>query len=192
MKKVLISIHPRWCAEIFNGQKTVEVRRTRPKLEPPFEVLVYETKGQFIKSVKGACTTYGYGRGKVIGSFVCDKTYDFFPWGAGVGCTDKNETLLPPEIVVKETCLTEQQIIDYLENGNGTFEGYGWHITAPKLFDNPRELGEFVKPCDWNYDCCTCKRAVYELTKAEAKLFYGCDREITRPPQSWMYVEELQ
>lgn len=40
-----------------------------------------------------------------------------------------------------------------------------------------------------NYDCCTCKRAVYELTKAEAKLFYGCDREITRPPQSWQYVE---
>lgn len=74
-------------------------------------------------------------------------------------------------------------------NGEKTIEV---RKTAPKLYDKPRELGEFVKPCDWNYDCCTCKRAVYELTKAEAKLFYGCDREITRPPQSWCYVDELQ
>lgn len=52
-------------------------------------------------------------------------------------------------------------------------------------------LSEFRKPCDWNYDCCTCKRAKYELTKAEAKVFYGCDSELTRPPQSWQYIEDL-
>lgn len=57
MKKILLVVHPKWCKMIFNGKKTIEVRRNRPKLEPPFEVLVYETKGQFIKSVKGACTT---------------------------------------------------------------------------------------------------------------------------------------
>ena len=90
--------------------------------------------------------------------------------------------------VYREMCLTKEQLDKY----GGLKTLYGWHITDLKLFDKPRELGEFVKPCDWNYDCCTCKRAVYELTKAEAKLFYGCDREITRPPQSWMYVEELQ
>lgn len=197
MNKILMSIKPQWSAKIFNGEKTVEVRRTRPKLEPPFEVLVYETKGQFIKSVKGACTTYGYGRGKVIGSFVCDKTYDFFPWGAGVGCTDKNETLLPPEIVVKETCLTEQQIIDYLENGNGTFEGYGWHITDLKLFDKPRELGEFCVPCK-EYDsdkphCGECDYYRYSPNDSgDAQEECLCDgyKPLRRPPMSWQYVED--
>lgn len=176
MKKVLISIHPRWCAEIFNGQKTIEVRKSFPRqLETPFEVLVYCTKGK--ENEKMCFDRYSpyIGNGKVIGSFVCDKTYDFFPWGAGVGCTDKNETLLPPEIVVKETCLTEQQIIDYLENGNGTFEGYGWHISDLKIYDKPKELGEFRKVC-LNGKCSDC---IYEECK------------ITRPPQGWQYVEEL-
>lgn len=31
----------------------------------------------------------------------------------------------------------------------------------------------------------------FVLTKAEAKVFYGCDSELTRPPQSWMYIEDL-
>lgn len=31
MKKVLISIHPKWCELIFSGEKTIEVRKTAPK-----------------------------------------------------------------------------------------------------------------------------------------------------------------
>ena len=33
MKSVLISIHPQWCELIADGKKTVEVRKTRPKIE---------------------------------------------------------------------------------------------------------------------------------------------------------------
>lgn len=33
MKKILLSVHPKWCKMIFNGKKTIEVRRNRPKLE---------------------------------------------------------------------------------------------------------------------------------------------------------------
>lgn len=33
MKSVLISIQPKWCELIASGKKTVEVRKTRPKLE---------------------------------------------------------------------------------------------------------------------------------------------------------------
>ena len=32
MKAILISIKPKWCEKIFNGEKTVEVRKTAPKL----------------------------------------------------------------------------------------------------------------------------------------------------------------
>ena len=51
---------------------------------------------------------------------------------------------------------------------------YGWHITAPKLFDKPRELGEFRKVC-LNGKCSDC---IYEECK------------ITRAPMSWCYVEQ--
>ena len=44
MKAVMISIQPKCCELIANGKKTVEVRKTRPKLETPFKVYIYETK----------------------------------------------------------------------------------------------------------------------------------------------------
>ncbi len=36
-KAVMISIRPKWCEKIVNGEKTIEVRKTRPKLETPFK-----------------------------------------------------------------------------------------------------------------------------------------------------------
>lgn len=47
-KSVLLSTQPRWCFEIINGKNT-ELRKTKPKLQPPFKVLLYCTKA----SVKG-------------------------------------------------------------------------------------------------------------------------------------------
>ena len=210
MKSVLLSIQPKWCKKIFDGEKTIEVRKTRPLIDMPFKVYVYCTKERMTrvpsmyaylhKNEPGACAEYGtietwgeigdvivnphlaskhvsFGmHGKVVGEFVCDKVIE-------LPCETTQ-----PHWLKEKTCLSDDEYMNYL----GHKDGKGLYITETKLYDKPRELGEFVKPCDWNYDCCTCKRAVYELTKAEAKLFYGCDREITRPPQSWQYVEELQ
>ena len=200
MKAVMLSLRPQWCKLIFSGEKTIEVRKTAPKLETPFKVYVYCTKAKNIredglyllpndkelylgckeKDLGFVCWEGDFRNGKVIGSFVCDKVYKIVPDGEyysnGYDIDDD---------MLSETCLGRGYLTGY---GLG-YTLYGWHISDLKIYDKPRELGEFVKPCDWNYDCCTCKRAVYELTKAEAKLFYGCDREITRPPQSWCYVE---
>lgn len=44
MKSVLISIKPRWCGLIANGQKTVEIRKNRPTLETTFKCYIYCTK----------------------------------------------------------------------------------------------------------------------------------------------------
>ena len=44
MKAVLISIQPKWCELIASGKKTVEVRKSRPKLETPFKVYIYCTQ----------------------------------------------------------------------------------------------------------------------------------------------------
>lgn len=44
MKSVLISIRPKYCELIASGKKTVEVRKTRPKIETPFKCHIYCTK----------------------------------------------------------------------------------------------------------------------------------------------------
>lgn len=167
MKAVILSLRPQWCEKIFDRQKTIEVRKTRPLIDMPFKVFVYETKAQFVKSIRGACTTFGYGRGKVIGSFVCDKVYKIVPDGEyysnGYDIDDD---------MLSETCLGRGYLTGY---GLG-YTLYGWHITEPKLYDKPKELSEFRKVC-LNGKCSDC---IYEECK------------ITRPPQSWQYVEELQ
>ena len=54
MKAILLSIRPEWCDLIIRGQKTIEVRKTRPKLETPFKVYIYCTghDGWVMKSPK--------------------------------------------------------------------------------------------------------------------------------------------
>lgn len=195
MKSVLISTQPKWCEKICrkigeeNGKpvylKPVEVRKSAPK-EVPFKAYLYCTNGRFdITDIDDLTSesvrVVSEGRGKVIGEFVCCavEKYDIDLGGNYYRISDKDSI---------QTCLDQNLLFKY---GNGR-DLYGWHISDLKIYDKPRELGEFVKPCDWNYDCCTCKRAVYELTKAEAKLFYDCDREITRAPQSWQYVAEVE
>ena len=153
MKSVLISIRPQWVEKIFNGSKTIEVRRTFPRqLETPFKVFVYETKAQFVKSIRGACTTFGYGRGKVIGSFVCDRIICCQAYYDDSG--KKHLTNLFG-VDTSKICLSELEIFDYII-GKDKKDGIGWlwHITSPKLFDKPRELGEFGiarAPMSWCY-----------------------------------------
>ena len=63
-KAVLISIRPEWCEKIINGRKTIEVRRTRPKMNPPFK-----------------CYIYKCGNGKVVGEFLCDQIIEDRTYG---------------------------------------------------------------------------------------------------------------
>ena len=44
MKAILISIRPKWVEKIASGEKTIEVRKTRPKIEMPFKCYIYCTK----------------------------------------------------------------------------------------------------------------------------------------------------
>ncbi len=82
MDAVLISIHPQWCEKIFSGEKTIEIRKTKPNLSTPFKCYVYETKGRATLKAKAPAPWNGdeitnfyvhEGSGKIIGEFVCDK-----------------------------------------------------------------------------------------------------------------------
>ena len=194
MKSVLISIHPKWCELIASGKKTIEVRKTAPK-EAPFKAYIYETYDKKYVDI-GICWGNGkcfeHGCEKVIGEFVCDdiKTYyaDDFVGALDLDGTEITEPKdgefaywIPEE---KETCLPYVEIIAY---GNGKTL-YGWHISDLKIYDKPRDLREFRKggfmtEQQW-------LAALYPNThchyEAWAKRY-----EITRPPKSWCYVEEL-
>lgn len=187
MKAILMSIKPKWCEKIFSGEKTIKVCKTTPKLETPFKVYVYCTSiknmnlSDYVEMHAKTGGKIDDWSGKVIGEFVCDEIYEFITWGTGVACIDSNLTQVPQERVIKETCLTEQQIMDYLERGIGNYEGVGLHITAPKLYDKPKELEDF-----WSVRC-TNKTGDCEKCKVKP----ACINNITRPPKSWCYLGEV-
>ena len=166
MKSVLISIQPKWCELIASGKKTVEVRKTKPKFETPFKCYIYMTKGKWYKDNKNR---WQNGSGKVIGEFVCDKIVQF-------------ENSIYDEALretVARSCVPMYDLLVYI--GKQDY-GYGWHISDLVIYDEPKELSDFVKPCNHYNDCCTCDRYDY--------IGHKCYNEITRPPQSWCYVEE--
>lgn len=172
MKSVLISIQPKWCELIANGKKTIEVRKTRPKLETPFKCYIYQTKKRWIYKLLKKLGLY---QGKVIGEFVCDKIIPVMAF-----CSEPN-AITPCELPF--VCLTENEIIDYLGNGK---EGYGWHISDLKIYDKPKELGEFKKYSLVENDCWYKQMGLKKMDCAECKHCL-----ITRPPQSYCFVEEL-
>lgn len=179
-RAVLISIRPKWCEKIVLGEKTIEVRKTRPKMETPFKCYIYCTKGEerligilkdgdenygdiyhgkpvFIKTGEGSvCDMWGK-RQKVIGEFVCDGIYPIrYTMDGFADVVDCNRSLLKPS--------------DFITYGKGN-PLYGWHISNLKIYDEPKKLGGFTG-----------------LRKTK----FGMEPvTITRPPQSWGYVEEL-
>jgi predicted transcriptional regulator len=135
-KAVLISIRPEWCETIINGQKTIEVRKTRPKMNPPFK-----------------CYIYKCGNGKVIGEFLCDQIIEDRTYGHN-------------EEFYRAACMSAYDAAAYAMQS----PMYGWHISDLRVYDHPRDLWEFTG-----------------LRETKFGLAPG---PITRPPQSWRYVEE--
>lgn len=131
MKAVMLSLRPQWCEKIFNGSKTIEVRKSRPSIPTPFKVYVYQTKHNGGKAIVSEVLNSVYGGGKVIGSFVCDRVRLCIPFGL-------KGHLLSQE-VYREMCLTKEQLDKY----GGLKTLYGWHISDLKIYDKPKELGEF-------------------------------------------------
>lgn len=79
MKAVMISIRPEWVEKIMSGEKTIEVRKTAPKIETPFKCFVYMTQGK--SKELGDYSQWIYeNRMKVIGEFTCDSVFNIKPY----------------------------------------------------------------------------------------------------------------
>lgn len=191
-KAVLISIRPKWCEKIASGEKTIEVRKNRPKLEMPFKCYIYCTKemaghdalwildaasrekysitavSAYLEKAEGASK----GNRKVIGEFVCDNIFERIV-RVGTTCMtpeyclcDWNMDCTPIDGLLSDACMTKGELEKYLDGGIG----YGWHISDLKIYDTPKELSEFIG--------------------LQNTRFGAAPYEIKRAPQSWCYVEE--
>lgn len=174
---MLISIHPKWCELIASGKKTIEVRKTRPKMETPFKCYIYRTKGSVPHIINGEWVKMKVG-GNVIGEFTCDQIYEIQKRGIPenfdycyLSLNEWGNDDIAAEInAISASCVSKEELNAY---GAKTPVLYGWHISNLKIYDETKELSEFRKP---------------ELPTG---LHYE-DDVIRRPFQSWGYVEELR
>ena len=196
MKSVLISIQPKWCELIAFGKKTVEVRKTRPKIDTPFKCYIYCTQGKTLNDIltfaeyeNGEYMGDYYANGKVIGEFVCDdiNITDVVYEPNEVGWYVNNMYAL------KGSGLAEHDVLCYCHKETTI---YGWHISDLVIYDKPKELSDFFHYCGENPDCDGCE-ARYHSSSENGTEDYCCSvingcRPLKRPPQSWCYVEELR
>lgn len=184
MKSVLRSIKPYWFYLICVDKKLTEVGKTAPTAEY-WDKITYLYCSKDMKSFnlipKEHREKYRKYLGKVGARFVCDKVIKTCGWrlrGNTGWCAKRTEA---EEKFPTSACLTIDEIVEYA-GGEGR-EVSGWHITDLKIYDKPKELSEFKKLCPVkNKDCPRCEfYSRYEGT---------CANWLTRPPQSWQYVEE--
>jgi predicted transcriptional regulator len=196
MKSVLISIQPKWCELIASGKKTVDVRKTRPKLEPPFKVYIYCTKDNTFAektlrgfSDDGKAIYYKANKGKVIGEFVCDDITRILNFITRFGVEGRSEGEL--NTIAQCSCLDYMDMLEYF---GADKDGYAWHISDLVIYDQPRSLTGFYHYCGDDPKCDGCEFLWYSNTECGKEEFccsnmYGC-KTLKRPPQSWCYVVE--
>ena len=167
MKAVLTSIKPKYCELIANDKKTIELRKTKPKIDVPFKGYIYCTNtkpflvwGDVFRG--DWCTEFthltGYSRqraeeiwdvfnGKVIGEYTCNNITDYdFDYGAQEYDVSSDD--------LSRMCLDHDDLWKYGQAQTL----YGQYISDLVIYDEPKELSEFG---------------------------------LKRPPQSWCYVKEL-
>lgn len=237
MREVLISIQPKWCELVASGKKTVEVRKTRPKIETPFKCYIYCTNkkpylvwGDVLRGdwVTEFTSISGYNRkdaeeiwdvfnGKVIGEFICTEITEFESefWDdeiyeriqkivkdseryAEYGEYEYETVATNEDDKYKENWLCKQSCVSWEEMrkyvGTGIKEFYGWHISDLVIYDRPKELSEFQ--LYENIRCSAYLNRMCLLRKQndviQCKNLDCQHKKLTRPPQSWCYVELLK
>ena len=187
-KAVLISIHPEWCGKIFDGRKNLEFRKIVPNIEPPFKCYVYCTarKQRLLGIIKDGDDVYGT---EYHGGPVFIKTPDNTPYWLADRCkkvigevtvdhieevTVKGEDSCFPwafygdepynnhPLNLRSGGITLDEYLKYKGKG----KVYGWRIADYKLYDKPMEVSDFK--------------------------FHCCIDRVKKPPQSIVYVNELE
>ena len=214
MKAIIQAYSPKELERIARGEQTVKVCKTAPKDTPFKVYMyctkerltrVPSMYAYLHKNEPRACAEYGtietwgeigdvivnphlasehvsFGmHGKVVGEFVCDKVIEY---GYDVIACAKFEV---NGAYVKEenrynagACLSEEEMYEYSKGKPLR----GLHISELKIYDKPKELGEFKK---YNR---TCKFSDLGYAIPNCKTCRDCN--LTHAPRGWQYVEEIE
>lgn len=221
MKSVMLSIQPKWCELIASGKKTVEVRKTRPKIDVPFKVYIYCTNvksmnlDEYVKIHRATSGRIDDWSGKIIGEFVCDRVQRYECEFVDDDCYEEIASVFVDEdgdetgyiewsndgdIPYEEIDLYAESLIEYIDLkkyvGLGFNKFYGWHISELVIYDEPKEFCKFFRYCGDNPKCDGCEAFYYSNTEC-GKEEYCCSiidgyKPLKRPPQSWCYVERKE
>ncbi len=198
MKSLIHSIPPKQCEKIANGEQTILLAKGFGNKEVPFKEYIYCTKSR--KRVKWLQSLFGYTdelyklpsgeikfgssielmccepdlytrdnflNGKVIGEFVCNQVDKIIRWGMGYHIKDKDEAYTNE--IARKSCLYFDDLHKYF----GDKGGEALHISELKIYDKPKELSEFKRPCIMPEQPC-CEHCEY------GRIIYSDDCETSR------------
>lgn len=194
MKSILITIKPEQVEKIASGDLTILVRKTKPKLKPPFKCYIYTTKGNGMEGDYLATSKIQCGR--VVGEFICDWMDEWnykHPFGY---------------VGLDGTCLERGEV--YLYGLGATL--YGWHISDLKIYDKSEDLVYYGKPCeyvkyddfygcwycdDWEYGTCGFICPISSGGESndyeDGGYCLGHGRQPRfQPPADWCYMGEIE
>lgn len=169
MKEILISIKPQWVAKILNGEKTLEIRKTKPKCELPVKVYIYctkaiEFKGINLYELKKVNDKYELGlhgdntiNGKVVAEFTLNKVEEH-----KFNYIFENPETSEEELTYNFTTQEMKnagfdlgwELDEFLYYYGKEKTLYAWHIEDLVIYDTPKELSEFGPtraPQSWQY-----------------------------------------
>ena len=135
--EVIVSIKPKWCDLIVSGDKTYEIRKTKPDISHgPLRVFIYRTN-----------------RGKVIGEFTLKSCRFIQAWIDGDGEKHLGNTL------GLRHCIDDEELFNYLyretKPGKPYSGGWAWKIDDLIIYDQPKRLdllfGMKRPPQSWCY-----------------------------------------
>lgn len=177
---ILASLKPYYYYLIGERKKNIEVRKSALK-NLPQDIVFYMSKDEksFAKIPKKFQGKYREHFGKIGIRAVVDKICPM-----KMTITECGDLILLSKIGMwnYNLCLSNDELSAYL----GDKRGYGWNLDNVAIYDKPKELSEFTRPCSYDGICFSCKRFI-----ANGMPYGFCDSTITRPPQSYMRVEEL-
>lgn len=205
MRAIMKSVSPRICEKVANGDCTILVSKTAPKFDLPFKGYICCTSAKpylykeanppfelFLDSelYKGEGYDDRLFSGKVVGEFVCDEIIEW-QYDKGhqyyVEYPDDCTSYFPYLKCHSEATGLKCSEIEKLGKGKPL---YGLHISDLKIYDKPKALAEFERPCTYKGICYSCER--FRPNGIPLPAPYGfCETKITHVPSNWCYVEEL-
>jgi len=209
MRSILLSIKPKYVADILNGRKTIEIRKQCPKCDLPIDVYIYCTKDNkqhlypvllLDNSNQVSKKEYreakidnrsNYLNGKVVAKCDCKNVEEiklhcltkYNSYGLpSVVCEYTTKTLTHAKLK-EQSCLSSADLEDYFANAlveKHSIIGTAIHIENLVIFDKPKELSEFYLL----KECKKCKTQCSCFNKG-----IPCMETLTKAPQSYCFVE---